>query len=65
LHRAAKPEFINIFITSWEQYLRTIRVQEKTFGVELDAKTTETMPPEQKQKLNELKEETRKAFSKK
>jgi len=65
LHRTAKPEFVNTFISSWEHYLKTIRSQQRNFGVTMDSKTIETMSPEQRQKLNDLREETKKAFSEK
>jgi hypothetical protein len=58
LHKSAKPEFVNTFMTQWNDYYVQLSQQGMAgYGKDMD---TSSMSPEQLQKLEELKNETRK-----
>ena len=58
LHKTAKPEFVSTFMSQWNDYYDQLSSQGMSgYGKDMDISV---MSPEQLQKLEELKEETRK-----
>ena len=60
LHFKAKPAHITQFYSAWEEYLQTMRQRGSRFGSDLDAQAEKALSAEQRKKLAEMKEETRK-----
>jgi hypothetical protein len=55
LHKEAKPEHLNRFIQSWENYLMTLQTQsEGNIGTNIDVDDVSRMTEEQKQKMRGL-----------
>jgi len=64
LHLKAKPEHVVKFYSAWEEYLQGLRQKGSGFGADLDAQAENALSKEQRAKLSELKEETRKFVEK-
>lgn len=59
LHKTAKPEHLNRFIQSWENYLTTLQTQSKgNIGANIDVDDVSRMTEEQKQKMRNLMDTT-------
>jgi hypothetical protein len=61
LHKEAKPEHLNRFIKSWENYLMTLKTQSAgNIGANIDADKVGRMTEEQKQKMRGLMDQAKK-----
>lgn len=59
LHKDAKPEHMQRFVRSWENYLMTLQTQsEGNIGANIDADEVSRMTEEQKQKMRNLMDTT-------
>ena len=57
LHKTAKPEQVSQFYDAWEAYLANLRHQGSQFGADMN---TNSLNAEQRLKLEQLKDETKK-----
>ena len=55
-HKKAGPDFLDIFFKSWDNYLATIRSQEKVKGENLASDEIQSLNEKQKQRLQEFKD---------
>jgi hypothetical protein len=52
-----------VFLKQWRDYLDVISSQKNQFGVDLEPSRLQRLSDDQKQQLQDLKEETYKAFT--
>jgi hypothetical protein len=62
LHMKAKPEHLGQFYNAWEEYLDGLRMKGNNFGADINE---QNLSQAQKDKMKELKEETRKVVTSK
>lgn len=57
--KTSKPEFLEKFYFEWDTYLNMLGKQSSSFGKDLDENHRNEMTADQKEKLQDLKNETK------